>query len=119
VRLEGWAVVMSKRLGLFQRNNPALTAFSSIRGGDQWLQISNRRRAFEARQRGAQAFDSSIKAGWERVAHEWLALADQVELFHRRYGKLDSAEAIPHPSQIVQQQQQQQVQPKKDDDKQK
>jgi hypothetical protein len=80
-----------------------------------------RRRAFEARQRGAQAFDSSIKAGWERVAHEWLALADQVELFHRRYGKLDSAEAIPHPSQIVQQQQQQQqqqqVQPKKDDDK--
>jgi hypothetical protein len=78
-----------------------------------------RRRAFEARQRGAQASDSSIKAGWERVAHEWLALADQVELFHRRYGKLDSAEAIPHPSQIVQQQQQQQqqVQPKKDDDK--
>jgi hypothetical protein len=74
----------------------------------------------EARQRGAQASDSSIKAGWERVAHEWLALADQVELFHRRYGKLDSAEAIPHPSQIVQQQQQQQqVQPKKDDDKQK
>jgi hypothetical protein len=76
-----------------------------------------RHRAFEARQRGAQASDSSIKVGWERVAHEWLALADQVEFFHRRYGKLDSAEAIPHPSQIVQQQQQ--AQPKKDDDKQK
>jgi hypothetical protein len=66
-----------------------------------------RRRAFEARQGGTQASDSSIKAGWERVAHEWLALADQVELF-------DSA-----GSSVQQQQQQQQVQPKKDDDKQK
>jgi hypothetical protein len=69
----------------------------------------------KARQRAARASDSSIKASWER--DEWLALADQVELFRRRYGKLDSAEAIPHPSQIVQQQQQ--AQPKKDDDKQK
>jgi hypothetical protein len=79
-----------------------------------------RRRAFEARQRGATASDSSVKAGWERVAHEWLALADQVELFAQRYGKPVSAEADPHQSQIVrQQQQQQQAQPKKDDDKQK
>jgi hypothetical protein len=57
-----------------------------------------------------------IKSRLERVAHEWLALADQVELFHRRYGKRDSTEAIPHPSQIVRQQQ---APPKKDDDKQK
>jgi len=45
-----------------------------------------RRRASEDHQRGAQASDSSIKAGWERVAHEWLALAEQVELFEWRYG---------------------------------
>jgi hypothetical protein len=51
-----------------------------------------RRRAFEARQRAAQASDSSIKAGWERVAHEWLALAEQVELFEGRYGKHVPAE---------------------------
>jgi len=66
-----------------------------------------RRRAFEARQRAAQASDSSIKAGWERVAHEWLALAEQVELFEGRYGKHVPAEPVPHPSQAVVQQQQQ------------
>jgi hypothetical protein len=73
-----------------------------------------RRRAFEARQRGAQASDSSIKASWERVADEWLALAGQVELFGRRYGNPDPA--IPSDAVVQQQQQQQQLQPSKEDD---
>ena len=72
-----------------------------------------RQRAFEAQQRGAQASEPCIKAIWERVAHEWLALAGQVELFGRRYGSPDPADP-PHKV-VQQQQQQQQLQPNKDD----
>jgi hypothetical protein len=73
-----------------------------------------RQRAFEAQQRGEQASDSSIKAGWERVAHEWLALAEQVESFEWRYGNPVPPEAVSDPSQIVQQQQQ--IRPKKENE---
>ena len=73
-----------------------------------------RRRAFEARQRGGQASDLSIKASWERVAHEWLALAGQVELFGRRYGNPDPAD--PSHAVVQQQQQQQQLQPNNKED---
>jgi hypothetical protein len=66
-----------------------------------------RRRASEAHQRGEQVLDLSVKAGWERLAHEWLALAEQVELFECRYGNPDPAEPVPRPSQAVGQQQQQ------------
>jgi hypothetical protein len=58
-----------------------------------------RQRAFEAQQHGVQASDSSIKTRWERVAHEWLALAEQVEMFERRYGKPISTEVVPYQSQ--------------------
>lgn len=70
-----------------------------------------RRQSSEAHQRGERTPDLSVKAGWERLAHEWLALAEQVELFERRYGNPDPAVPIPHPSQAVGQQQQQ-IQPK-------
>ena len=56
-----------------------------------------RRRASEAHQRGEQASDLSVKARWERLAHEWLTLAEQVELFERRYPNPDPAEPVPHP----------------------
>jgi hypothetical protein len=60
-----------------------------------------RLRAFEAHQRGEQAPDFSVKAGWERLAQDWLVLAKQAEWFQQRYGK-----------EVVQQQQQ--VEPKND-----
>ena len=74
-----------------------------------------RRRASEAHQRGERVLDLSVKAGWERLAHEWLALAEQVELFEWRYGNPDPAEPVPHPSQAVVQQQQQ-IRPKKEEE---
>jgi len=72
-----------------------------------------RRRASEAHQRGEQASDLSVKARWERLADEWLTLAEQVELFECRYPNPDPAEPVAHPSQAAGQQQQQ-IRPKKE-----
>jgi hypothetical protein len=45
-----------------------------------------RRRAFEAQRYAARATDAILKAGFERLAQRWLALAKQAELRQRRYG---------------------------------
>jgi hypothetical protein len=43
-----------------------------------------RRLAVEARERAAQAKDPSIKDGFEKVANDWLALAQQAEWLRQR-----------------------------------
>ena len=73
----------------------------------------HRRRAFEAQQRAAQASEPSIKADLTLIAAHWLAIAEQEEMFERRYGPLLSAEIASLRSEPVVQQQQQE-QSKKD-----
>ena len=47
-----------------------------------------RQRAFEAQQCAAQATESSVKHGWQLLVRQWLALAEHVDRFERRYGSL-------------------------------
>ena len=76
-----------------------------------------RRLALEAQNQAARAADPVMKAGFERIAQHWLALADQVQWQDQRYGSLVSRSGQAGSGTLVVQQQQQQVQPKKDDDK--
>ena len=73
-----------------------------------------RRQAFEAQQRAAAAADAFVKAEFDRLAQQWLALADQAEWLEQRYGSAVSGElrqAKPQAEPLVAQQQQQ-IQPK-------
>ena len=47
-----------------------------------------RQRAFEAQKCAAQATEPCVKHGWQLLVHQWLALAEQVDRFERRYGSL-------------------------------
>jgi hypothetical protein len=42
-----------------------------------------RRRGIEARQRAGRATEPHIKGAFEQVAHDWFALAEQVEWLER------------------------------------
>ena len=73
------------------------------------------RLAFEAQNRAARATDPVMKAGFDRIAQHWLALAEQVEWLDQRYGSpAVQADQLGSDAGIVLQQQQ--VQPKKEDD---
>jgi hypothetical protein len=73
------------------------------------------RQALEAQRQAARAPDAILKAGFERLAHHWLALAEQAEWLKRRYGAPISVEIFRAESEArVIQQQQQQIQPKVD-----
>jgi hypothetical protein len=54
-----------------------------------------RRQALEAQRQAARAPDAILKAGFERLAHYWLTLAEQAEQaewLKRRYGTPISVE---------------------------
>jgi hypothetical protein len=51
-----------------------------------------RRQALEAQRQAARAPDAILKAGFERLAHYWLTLAEQAEWLKRRYGTPISVE---------------------------
>jgi hypothetical protein len=67
-----------------------------------------RRLAFEAQNQAARATDPIMKAGFERVAQHWLALAEQVEWMDRRFGSGQGKEEAPAVHQ------QQNMKPKKE-----
>ena len=73
-----------------------------------------RRRAFEAQRRAATAADAFVKAEFDRLAQQWLALAEQAEWLEQRYGSAVSAELRQAGPLVVQQQQQ--IQPKNEND---
>src|SRR5262249_12040453 len=60
-----------------------------------------RQRAFEAQQCAAQATDSSVKHGWQLLVQRWLALAEQVDRFERRYGSPVATDPVPYRSEAV------------------
>jgi hypothetical protein len=62
----------------------------------------HRRRAIEARQRAGSASDPALKAGFEEIAQNWQALAEQVEWLEQIAG----IPADVAPSKPMQQQQQ-------------
>jgi hypothetical protein len=72
-----------------------------------------RRHAFDAQNQAAGATDPIMKAGFERVAQCWLALAEQVEWMDRRYGASSPAVQAPETrASETREVQQQQVKPK-------
>jgi hypothetical protein len=73
-----------------------------------------RRQALEAQRQAARAPDAILKAGFERLARHWLALAEQAEWLKRRYGAPLSVEIFRAESEARAIQQQQQIQPKVD-----
>jgi len=73
-----------------------------------------RRQAFEAQRRAAAAADAFVKAEFDRLAQQWLALAEQAEWLEQRYGSAVSAELHQAGPLVVQQQQQ--IQPKNEND---
>jgi len=73
-----------------------------------------RRQAFEAQRRAAAAADAFVKVEFDRLAQQWLALAEQAEWLEQRYGSAVSAELHQAGPLVVQQQQQ--IQPKNEND---
>jgi hypothetical protein len=51
-----------------------------------------RRQALEAQRQASRAPDAILKAAFERLAHNWLTLAEQAEWLKRRYGAPISVE---------------------------
>jgi hypothetical protein len=68
----------------------------------------------ELGKQAARAPDAILKAGFERLAHHWLALAEQAEWLKGRYGAPISVEIFRAESKARVIQQQQQIQPKAD-----
>jgi hypothetical protein len=54
-----------------------------------------RRLAIAARLRAAQAVDPSVKAAFEEVSSNWLALAEQVEWLQRNNGHMEERISLP------------------------
>jgi len=69
-----------------------------------------RRQAFEAQRQAAAAADAFVKAEFDRLAQQWMALAEQAEWLEQRYGSAVSTELRQAGTLVVQQQQQ--IQPK-------
>jgi len=67
----------------------------------------HRRRAIEARQRAGSASDPALKAGFEEIAQNWDALAEEVEWLEQVAVVPSAAEVLAKPMQ-----QQQQIHPK-------
>jgi hypothetical protein len=74
-----------------------------------------RRHAIEARTQAARTTNPTLKASFEQLAREWMALAERTEWLNRRYGSAVMADMLQNRSQPVAQQQQQ-IQPKDNGD---